>query len=159
MKGKTWMLPVLLALVPLACGSGVQALGGEAFSFEYRRQAGLDCGMAGNCGYLVQVSEKGEMVRYDLPGTGAPVQAARGVLLPDERTTLFRMLSDGGFFDLPDVVPEADPVAGGGSIWMHYSDPATGTTKAVRVMLGRPLPAPVLALIEQIQAFLLERVG
>ncbi len=155
-------MPVLLlslvCLLP-ACGAGISALGDQGFRFSYRLQRGLDCSGTGDCGFLVEVSSAGEVVRYDLPGTGPPVLVAQGTLLPEERTALFELLRDNGFFELPTLVPEADPVAGGGTVLMAYDDPATGTSRQVRVMLGAGVPAAVRTMMDQVQAFLLARVG
>lgn len=148
------VFPALLFLTLAACNLAVFSSQPPAsFSLDYHVYRGLDCASVQDCGYRVEVSQTGEAIRYDDPGTGAFIESGRQTLTEEQMEALAQLLQESGFFDFPPVLPEENPRIGGGLVTVtHVAWPAQ-TRTSVQLVRDAPLPASAQAFLEQLDAF------
>ncbi len=146
------MLPVLLSVT--ACNVvGWHARSERSFSLEYRVHKGLDCAMLHDCGFAFEVSQLGELTRYEDPGTGAFTTSGQRMLTKQELDDLQQLLEETGFFDFPELFPTEGARAGGGSVVVTYVEWPAQTRKSVMMMTSDPLPETARTFVSRIDAF------
>lgn len=153
-------VPLLLGLsfiaLMMACnmGNGTSPISTTAsFSLEYRVHKGLDCAMAQDCGYTIEIAQTGALTRYEDRGVETLTVSTQRLLSQERMNDLRRLLDETGFFGFPDLLPIDNPVAGGGSASVTYVAFPAETRKSVTMMKGSPLPAEADAFISRLDSF------
>ena len=150
-------LPVLvlpLIFLMMACNMGSSQIQKTAsFSLEYRLHKGLDCAMAQDCGFQIEISQTGALTRYEDTGAGTLTISAQRTLSQEQMNDLYQLLEETGFFRFPDLLPTENPKAGAGSVSVTYVAWPSKTSKSVLVMTGSSLPEEARVLMSRLDLF------
>ncbi len=148
------VLVLLVLLSVMACNVvGWRAKSERSFTLEYRVHKGLDCAMLHDCGFAFEVSQLGELTRYEDPGTGALTKTGHRMLTLEELDHLQQLLEETGFFDFPVLFPTEGARAGGGSVVVTYVEWPAQTRKSVMIMTSDPLPEAAHTFMSRLDAF------
>jgi hypothetical protein len=153
---------VVMALAPPGCAPARDAAnatdGAESFSFTYETALGRDCYRAGDCGYRLVVSPDGTLRRFDDRGE----ETASAALTSDEKAELLERLERGGFFDLPERLPDVPPeemTRGGRVVTMAFEGGSLNhRVEAHPDVQAAPMPEAYYTLEEEVREYLLTRL-
>jgi len=152
------VLPFFLSMI--ACNVVGESVKSEPlFSLEYRVHRGLDCAMLQDCGFVIEVSQTGELTRYEDPGTGDLTKSTQRMLTQQDLKDLQQLLEETGFFDFPSLLPTEDPRAGGGSVQVTYTAWPEQTNKSVMILKGRPLPEEATIFMSRLDLYFSSRLN
>lgn len=155
---RVFVLPFLLSMI--ACNVVGESVKSEpSFSLEYRVHRGLDCAMLQDCGFVIEVSQTGELTRYEDPGTGDLTKSRQRMLTQQDLNDLHQLLEETGFFDFPPLLPTEDPRAGGGSVLVTYTAWPEQTSRSVMIMQGSPLPEEATIFMSRLDLFFSSRLN
>ena len=151
---------VLCLVLMMACNvAGGSDESDPTFSLEYRVRKGLDCAMIQDCGFVIEVSQIGELTRYEDPGTGDLTKSAQQTLAQQDLDDLHQLLEETGFFGFPPLLPTEDPRAGAGSVVVTYTAWPAQTSTSVSILKGSSLPEEAEVFMTRLESFFSSRLN
>lgn len=131
-----------------------------SFTLTFQEHKGLDCFMANDCGYKVEVASSGTAKYYKDSGDGPVELQDERAVAQDDVDALTRILDEQAFRTMPEQVPvfsEEDvsnpPVMGAGTITISIT--SGSDVQTVRVLKGNPLPENARLLLDNLRPALL----